>query len=283
MSISVGFAGVVLILPQGLFQRGDAGQVLGIQGDVINPAGAAVGGVGAVHGGHGDGYQERVGGGNDHFRDFGFCNQIQTQGQVFSFGLAVGIRQGHGCTVGGSITLHGVLHGGGVGSQAGGQGGDQHIGLVEILGFIQSIRIFIAVLALCQTQSFQKVRTLGLVHGVQDFHMTVGGFGFAVLENISYLCISKLDTLNGISVAGFAVAQSGGSAAAQDIVYPGFVINASGYIAGIPHAVFFSARKVVLVDGQRAGLGFVDGCILQLGGGDSDRETQQHGQHQKEG
>ena len=113
--------------------------------------------------------------------------------------------------------------------------------------------------------------------------MTVIIFGFAVLENVGHLYIGKLHALNGISVASLAVAQSRGSAAAQDIVYPGFVINASGYIAGIPHAVFFSARKVVLVDGQRAGLGFVDGCILQLGGGDSDRETQQHGQHQKEG
>ena len=94
-----------------------------------------------------------------------------------------------------------------------------------VIGCIQSIRIFIAVLALCQTQGFQEVRTLGLVHGVQDFHMAIGGFGFAVLENISYLYIGKLDTLNGISVAGFAVSQSGGSAAAQDIVYPGFVIN----------------------------------------------------------
>ena len=221
--------------------------------------GAAVIGVGAVDGGHGDGYQERVGGGNDHFGDFGFCNQIQTQRKILDLAFAVGIRQGHGCTVGGSVTLHGVLDSGGIGGQTGGQGGDQHIRLVEILGFIQSIRFFVPILSVRQTKGFQEVRTLGLVHGVQDFHMTVGGFGFAVLENVGHLYIGKLDTLNGISVAGFAVAQSGGSAAAQNVVYTGFVINASGYIAGIPHAVFFSARKVVLVDGQRAGLGFVDG------------------------
>ena len=275
MSVIVRLASVSLGLPQRLFQGGNSGQIFGVKGNIVNPAGAAVIGVGAVDGGHGDGYQERIGGGNDHFRDFGFCNQIQTQGQVFSFGLAVGIRQGHGRTVGGSVTLHGVLHGGGVGSQAGGQGGDQHISLIKILGCIQSVRFFVPILSVRQTQGFQEVRTLGLVHGVQDFHMTVGGFGFAVLENISYLCISKLDTLNGISVAGFAVAQSGRSISAQNIVYPGFVINAGRHIAGIPYAVLFGVGQIVLVDGQRAGSGFVDGCILQLGGGDSHREGQE--------
>ena len=75
-------------------------------------------------------------------------------------------------------------------------------------------------------RDFQEVRTLGLVHGIQDFHMTVGRFGFAVLENISYLHIAEFHALNGISVAGFAVAQSGGGISAQNIVYTGFVINA---------------------------------------------------------
>ena len=259
MGIGIGLASVVLALPQSLFQRGDAGQVFGVQGNVVNPMGAAVGGVGAVDGGHRDGYQERVGGGNNHFRDFGFCNQIQTQRKILDLALAVGIRQGHGCTVGGSVTLHCVLDSGSVGSQAGGQGGDQHIRLVEILGFIQSIRFFVPILSVRQTQGFQEVRTLGLVHGVQDFHMTVGGFGFAVLENVGHLYIGKLDTLNGISVAGFAVAQSGRSISAQNIVYPGFVINAGRHIAGIPYAVLFGVGQIVLVDGQRASLGFVDG------------------------
>ena len=42
--------------------------------------------------------------------------------------------------------------------------------------------------------------------------MSVGAivaFGFSILEDISHLRIGKLDTLNGIPVAGFAVAQSG--------------------------------------------------------------------------
>ena len=284
MGVSISLAGVVLALPQSLFQRGDAGQVFGVQGNVVDPAGAAVGGVGAVDGGHGDGYQERIGGGNDHFRDFGFCNQIQTQGQVFSFGLAVGIRQGHGRTVGGGVALHGVLDGGSVGGQARGQSGNQHIRLVEILGFIQSIRILIPILSIRQAQGFQEVRTPGLVHSVENFHMTIGSFGFAVLENISDLYIGKLHTLDGISVAGFSVAQGGGSIAAQDVVYPGFIINTGRHIAGIPNAVLFGVGLVVLVNGQGTGFGFIDGRhIGQLRGGGGHWEGQEQGQSQKQG
>ena len=276
MGVIVRLAGVSLSFPQCLFQRRDAGQVLGIQGNVVNPAGAAIVGVGAVDGGHGHRHKEGISSGNNHFRDFGFCNQIQTQRKILDLAFAVGISQGHGCTVGGSVTLHGVLHGGGVGSQAGGQGGDQHIRLVEILGFIQSIRFFVPILSVRQTQSIQEVRTFGLVHGIQDFHMTVGGFGFAVLENVGHLYIGKLDTLNGISVAGFAVAQSGGSISAQNIVYPGFVINAGRHIAGIPYAVLFGIGQIVLVDGQRAGFGYVDGGhIRQFRSGGGHREGQE--------
>ena len=113
---------------------------------------------------------------------------------------------------------------------------------------------------------------------------TVVAFGFFVLEDVSYLYIGKLHALNGISVAGFTVAQSGGSAAAQDIVYPGFVINASGHIAGIPYAILFGVGQIVFVDGQRASLGFVDGRhIGQLRGGGSHRERQEQGQSQNQG
>ena len=284
MGVSISLAGVVLILPQRLFQRGDAGQVLRVQGNVVDPAGAAVRSISAVDGSHGYGYQERVSGGNDHFRDFGFCNQIQTQGQVFSFGLAVGIRQGHGCTVGGSVTLHGVFHSGGIGSQPGGQGGDQHIGLIEILGFIQSVRIFVPILSVCQAQGFQKIRTLSLVHSVEDFHVAVCSFGFAILENVSHLDIGKLDSLNGIPIACFAIAQSGGSITSQDVIYTGFVVDTGGYIAGIPNTVFFSIGQVIFVDGQGASAGFINGGhIGQLRSGGSYRERQEQGHSQKEG
>ena len=51
-------AGTVHGFPDGLFKRGDAGQVLGIESDVIDPAFAAVLGVGAVDAGHGHRHKE---------------------------------------------------------------------------------------------------------------------------------------------------------------------------------------------------------------------------------
>ena len=54
VGVAVRLAGVGLGLPQRLFQRGNARQILGVEGDVIDPAGAAVSCVGAVDGGHGD-------------------------------------------------------------------------------------------------------------------------------------------------------------------------------------------------------------------------------------
>ena len=180
--------------------------------------------------------------------------------------------------------LHGILDGGSVGSQAGGQSRDQHIGLVEILGFIQRVRILVPVLAICQAQSRQEVSAFGLIHSVQSFHVAVDCFGFFILENVSYLHIGKLDALNGISVAGFTVTQSGRSITSQNVVYPGFVINAGRHIAGIPNAVLLGVGKVIFVDGQGAGFRFVDGRhIGQLHSGSSHREGQEQGQSQNQG
>ena len=286
MSISVGFAGVVLILPQGLFQRGDAGQVLGIQGDVINPAGAAVGGVGAVYGSHGYGYQEGIGGGHDHFRNLGFHNQIQTQIQVFCLGLAVGIGQGHGsAAVCGDVGFQSIFYYGGIGFQSRRQSIDQHIGLIVILGFIQSIRIGIAVLTVSQIQGFQKIRTLDLVNGIQNLYMAVGAaaiFGLGELDNIRNLDIAELHALDGVAAVGFTVAQSG-FAAAQHIVDTGLIEHAGGHIGGIPNAVLFGIGQIILVDGQGAGSGSVNGGIFQLGGGNGNGKTQQQGQGQHQG
>ena len=73
---AVVLAGVGLAFPQGLFQSGIAGLVLGVNGHIINPASAAVGGVGAVHGGHGQGDQEGISGGHNIFRNLGFHDKI---------------------------------------------------------------------------------------------------------------------------------------------------------------------------------------------------------------
>ena len=84
---AVMLAGVILILTQGLLQGGDAGQVLGVDGNIVDPAGTAVGGVGAVHGGHGDGNEEGVAGGGDHLRNLGLNDQVQAQLQILGLGL----------------------------------------------------------------------------------------------------------------------------------------------------------------------------------------------------
>ena len=74
--------GTVHGFPDGLFQRRDAGQVFGIEGDVIEPALAAVLGVAAVDAGHGHRHEEGRGRLCDHFRDPGLHEEIQTQGQL---------------------------------------------------------------------------------------------------------------------------------------------------------------------------------------------------------
>ena len=125
-----------------------------------------------------------------------------------------------------------------------GQSGDQHIGLIEIFGFVQGIRIFIPALSVRQTRSFQKVCTLGLVHGIQNLDMTIRavvGFGFAELHDVGNLHEAELNALNGVPVAGFAVAK-GGSIAAQNIVYAVFIVNTGGNIGAVPHAVLFGTR-----------------------------------------
>ena len=113
---------------------------------------------------------------------------------------------------------------------------------------------------------------------------TVVAFEFFILEDISHLHVSELHALNGVPVAGLAVAQSGGSAATQNIVYPGFIVDTGGYIRAVPNAVLFGIGQVVFVDGQRASLGFVNGRhIGQLYGGGSHREGQEQGQNQNQG
>ena len=92
-------ARVGLVLTQRLFESGDAGKVLGVQGHIVDPAGAAVAGVAAVNGGHRQGDEERCGSIRDHFRDAGFDQQIQAEGQIGGACVAVSIRLGQGDAV----------------------------------------------------------------------------------------------------------------------------------------------------------------------------------------
>ena len=284
-------AGVVLVLTQSLFQSGDAGQVLGIQGDVIDPGGAAVFSIGAVNSSHGNGYQEGISGGGDHFGNLGFYQQVQTQLQIGSGSLAVGIGQGHSHTaVGSHVLFQSVLNNGGVGFQASCQSIDQNIGLVEILVGIQMVSIGVAVVAVFQAQSLQEVSTLDLIDAVQNFHMVVGtgvSFGLGELNDVSDLQVAELNALDGIAVADFAIAQVRLGCTAQNVVDAGFIIDTGGDIGAVPHAILFSIGQIVLVQGQTAQGIFIDentvaGIIHRTGRG-SDGERQAQSQCQQQG
>ena len=75
-------AGVVDIFAQGLLQAGDTGQVLGIQGHIIDPAGAAISCIVAIDGGHGQADEEGIASHSDHFRHGSLKYDIKTQVQA---------------------------------------------------------------------------------------------------------------------------------------------------------------------------------------------------------
>ena len=82
-------AGVGLGFPDGFLQSGNAGFLLGVDDHIVVPCSTAILGSGIViagDGGHGQGNEEGIGGGSNHFGDLGFYQQIQTYGQIFSCG-----------------------------------------------------------------------------------------------------------------------------------------------------------------------------------------------------
>ena len=88
-------AGVRKRFAHGLFQRRDASEVLGVYGDIVYPAFAAVIGVASVHGRHGQGEKKRCGGFRDHFGHFRFNDKIQSERKVARGGVAVAVGRGH--------------------------------------------------------------------------------------------------------------------------------------------------------------------------------------------
>ena len=259
---TVVLAGIVLVLTQGLFQSGDAGQVLGIQGDIIDPGSAAVISIGAVNSGHGDRYQEGVGSGGDHFGNLGFNQQVQAQVQILGFGLAVGVSQRHShAAVCSHVCFQSILDGGGVGFQTCSQSIDQNVRLVEVLVCIQMVSVGVALVTVFQAQSLQEVSTLNLVDTIQSFNMVVGtgvSFGLGELDDISDLQVAELNALDGIAVADFTIAQVGLGGTTQNVVDTSFIIDTGGDIGAVPHAVLLSVGQVILVNGQTAFGFFVD-------------------------
>ena len=279
-------AGIVHILTQGLLQGGNAGQVLGVDGNVVDPAGAAVGSIGAVNGGHGDGNEEGVAGGGDHLGNLGLNDQVQAQIQVVSLGLAIGVGQGHcGAAVGSDVALQGVLDIGGVGLQSQFQSVDQDIGLVEVLGVVQLVSVGVTLSALGQAQSVQQVGADVLVDTVQDFHMVVGDavlLGLGELNDLSDLQVGELDALHSVAVGNVVVTQvravvvvTCADSIAQGLVDV-LIVNAGGNVGGIPHTVLLGVREIVLEQGQAAlGIG-IDGSVGHISGIDSGDAGKHH-------
>ena len=253
-------ASIVLALPQGLVQRRITGQILGIHSHVVNPAAAA--------GRHGQADEEGITGTGDHFRHSGFHHEIQSQLQIFSFGLAVSIGQGHGSAALSDVGFQSVLHCGGIGFQRGTQGRNKDIGLVVVFGIVQlveTIRLFITVGAVSQPQRIQEVCSRGLADAVECLHMVKVRTVRRRSRKLNNICdpkIGKFHILQGIAVKG--------------ITYV-LVVDAGGHVAGVPRAVLLGVGHIHLVDGvdgQGAFGGGIHAGIFRLSGGDADGEAE---------
>ena len=264
---TVVLAGVGLAFPQGLHQGRLAGLILGINRHIINPACTTIRCVGAVYGGHRQRDEKRIGGRHYIFGDPGFHNQIQTQVQILRFGLAIGVRQGHGRSpVCGYISFQSILYHRGIGSQRSRQRRNKNIRLVIILGSIQSIPAGVSLGTVFQAQGFQEVSTLNLIQSVQRLH-TIGLPG--VLYNIRNLQVAELHPFQSIVFHNF--------------VDPVLVSYAGGHIGTVPHAILLAVRQVIFVDGQRSLLGFINDCVAHFGGRNTDGRAEAQYQSQTQG
>ena len=210
-------AGVIDILLELLFEGGNASEVLREADHIKNPAGAAIGSIGANDTGHGDTEQEGVAGRGHIFRHQSLAAEVETQFQTGCGGLAVAVGQGHGdAAVCLDIGFHGILYDSCVGFQSCVQGINQHIGLVVELGGVQLVslvRVLIAASAVLQTDGFQELRALDLVDTVQHFHMVGGRViigGLSELDDVRDLQDGEFHAGDRVTVALFAVAQIGG-------------------------------------------------------------------------
>ena len=283
-------AGVSNLLAQSLLQGRNASQVLGEQGDVIDPALTTIGSIVAIDRSHGDGHQEGVGGGNNLLGNSSFDDQIQAQIQIGSLSLAVCIS---GCHLDATVSCHvlfqSVLHSGGVCLQACSQSINQNIGLIEELGGIQLISVGVTLSAVFQAQSTQEIGTLYLVDAIQDLNMVVSAAissGLGELYDFSNLYVAELNALDRVAIACLAIAQIGlivgiaCAVATQDINNTSLIHDAGGNIGRIPDAVLLSVGQIVLIDSQRTLAGLIDGSICYLRCEDSGCTAQTEHQSQ---
>ncbi len=152
--------------------------------------------------------------------------------------------------IGFNVGFQRILDRGGVGSQGSREGIDEHIGLVEILGFIQIVGVFIPIHTIGQIQGFQKICALGFVDAIEKLHLSaavLGGFG--LLGQVGNAQIRKLHPGDGIAMAGAAVAQVAGfvritcTVGTNEGVVNALVIDAGRIVGTVPNAVLFSVME----------------------------------------
>ena len=254
----------------------------------------------AGNGGHGQGYEEGVGGAGDHLRHLGFHQQVQTHRQVADDGLAVLVGQRHSRAAKLThILFQSVLHSGGVCVQAVGQSLVQHIaGIVVIVvaQLIGSVGVFIAASAVRQTDSREQVSSLHLIEAVQHHGLVVFGMlavgGLGKGYDISNLEVAEFHALDGISVGVLTVSQGIVGRAvgitltnsfAQDFFHIAFTPAGGDEGILIPDTVFQGIGPVKLPDGEGAVRVLMDGGIVHLGGKGHTGTAQAHDQCQTQG
>ena len=276
-------AGVGLGLPDGFLQGGDAGFLFGVHHHIVVPGRAAILGSGVViagDGGHGQGDEEWVGRGSDHFGDLGFYQQIQTDAQILGRGLADFAGGSHSRAAVTDEGFQSVLHRGRIGFQALGQGLVQRIRGVEVAVSIQAVRLSAAVGTTFQTDGFQQICGIRLVEAVEDLGRTLVLKG----HNVRGFQIGEFHTGNGIAFAGLPVSQSVAVLAVgvafpigvhQGIFHIAFLPAGGGKGIFIPHAVLLGVGVVELPDCQAASGILVDGLSVRFIRKDSGNAGQQ--------
>ena len=277
-------SGIGLGLAQGFFQRGDAGEVFGVQGNVIDPARTAVIGVGAVHAGHGNRNEERRGGLGDHLGDLALHKQVQAERQILRLGVAVGVgfRQSR-AAAGDCVVLQRVLYDRCVVLQRGLERIDQHVGLeVIILNTVDLlIRRRIAVIDGHTDGGQQRVV---VDKAVKDFDVLRAVLRLGIRADVRDLQVGKLHALERVTVGGPVLVQRGQSfGIAKDAFHAVHIADAGGDIGAVPKAVLFGVGQIVFPQVDVAGAGRVDRRLIHRGGEGRDREAADHHEDQQQG
>ena len=284
---SVVLASPVFILADDLFQCGDTGGILRIQGNVIQPLLTSVAGVSAVDRSHGDGGKEGVGGIRDHFRDSGLDDQVEAEIQAVLGGMTmlISFRKRSGA-LGSHVVLQRILHAGGIVGKRRGERVDQGIRGKEVIAGLGESGCDGIGVVVAQTDRGQQIARLGIVELVQD-HVLVGavGFRFRVCADVGNLEIAEHHALHGIAVGLLTVAEVVDGAVIQ-YRFQGGVADAGGDVAvdhGSGGIIGVCTGQIVLVNVNASGATGVDG-----GGGDRgcvrcDGEREQDGNGHQNG